>query len=495
MLMIGIDIGTTNSKVGVMDAKGSMVALASRPTVSYVHEEGFSYYDPEQMWQSVAGMIQEVTAGVDANHIQSIGITSMAESGLIVNRHTGQPQSPFMPWFDTCTQEQAARIAGESDPVERFSKTGLNLSFKLGLAKILWIRDRNPQDLQDGVWLTVSGYIAYRLSGRMACDYTLAARTYAFDMEKKDWDEPWIRHFGLESSVFPEVVPSGMALGRIREDIQALGLPQHTVVAIAGHDHVSAALAVGALEPGDVYNSMGTAETLVGIIPERRLSVEEYNSGLSYGFHAVPGRYFWMGGNSSSGGSVEWIRGIIGSDQLDYATMKAELNACDSGPTGILYYPYLTGCGAPTPDAELRAAFIGLSKSHQRKHILKAIFEGTAYQMESIRRSAESVTKQQIHNVRVIGGGARMEPWLQVKAAVSGVQLLLPSVTEATLLGAAMIAAIGAGVYESAAEAVQAVQETAEMRQVGFTAEEHQAYQQFYHQKFTPIQQQLKNWK
>ncbi|WP_378234847.1 FGGY family carbohydrate kinase, partial [Cellulosimicrobium sp. NPDC057862] len=159
MLMIGIDVGTTNSKVGVMDAKGQVLAIASRPTISYTHEEGFSYYDPEQMWDDIASMIQEVTSKVDAAQIASIGITSMAESGLILNESTGKPQSTFVPWFDTCSGEQARHIAAESDPLEQFTKSGLNLSFKLGLAKILWVRSRNPEALEHGKWLTVSGYI------------------------------------------------------------------------------------------------------------------------------------------------------------------------------------------------------------------------------------------------------------------------------------------------------------------------------------------------
>ncbi|WP_314588405.1 FGGY family carbohydrate kinase [Paenibacillus terrigena] len=495
MLMIGIDVGTTNSKVGVMDAKGKVLAIASRPTISYMHEEGFSYYDPEQMWDDIAGMIQEVTSKVDAGQIASIGITSMAESGLILNEETGKPQSTFVPWFDTCSQDQARHIAAESDPLEQFTKSGLNLSFKLGLAKILWIRSRNPQALEQGKWLTVSGYIAYRLSGVMACDYTLAARTYAFDLNTKSWDRAFIAHFGVNPDLFPELVPSGAPLGKVTDDVRTLGLPAHTVVAIAGHDHVSAALAVGAISSGDVYNSMGTAETLVGIISERKLGAEEYHSGLSYGVHAVPGQYFWMGGNSSSGGSVEWIRKVIGVNTLDYMTMKNEVVSCLTGPTGILYYPYLSGCGAPTPDSGSKAAFIGLSKSHGRPQILKALLEGTAYQQEYIRRSAEQVTGQDIHQVRVIGGGTRLEPWMQIKAAVSGVELILPEVEEAAVLGAAMIAAIGAKQYANAEEAVAAIQQEASLRRVSYAEEEHHSYQQFYTDKFVPIQAALRNWK
>ncbi|OPA73412.1 carbohydrate kinase [Paenibacillus selenitireducens] len=495
MLFIGIDIGTTNSKVGIVDAHGRMVTLKSRPTVSHVHKEGFSYYEPEEIWGHIANMLQEVTSEVDASQITSIGITSMAESGVILHQVTGQPQSFFMPWFDTCSEEQSDRIATGSDALERFTKTGLKISFKMGLSKILWIRDRDPEALKDGKWVSVSGYIAYRLTGVMACDYTLATRTFAFDMEKKAWDTDFIRHFGIDPDVFPQVVPSGTPLGSVTAVGQALGLPPHVSVAIAGHDHVSAALAVGAIAPGDVYNSMGTAETLVGIVREQKLGEQEYQSGLGYGIHVVPGCYFWMGGNSASGGSVEWIRDIVGRDTLNYDTVKQEVESCEPGPTGILYYPYLAGCGAPTPDTHARASFIGLAKNHKRPQLLKAILEGTAYQQEYIRRRAEEITRQPIHHVRVIGGGARLEAWLRIKAAISGVEFLLPNIDEAALLGAAMVAAIGAQHYANASEAVSAVQQEGQLRRISYEEQEHEAYQQFFHHKFVPIQAQLRNWR
>ncbi|MBO9609150.1 MAG: carbohydrate kinase [Paenibacillaceae bacterium] len=494
MLLLGIDIGTTNSKAGLFTENGQARAIASRPTVTHKNENGVSYYDPEQMWRTIADAIREATAKVDpAERIAAIGIASMAESGLLVDRASGKPQSLFMPWFDTCSKPQAQRIAAESDPFERFRASGLHGSFKLGLAKLLWIREHQPEALEgDPVWLSASGYIAYRLTGEMAFDYSLAARTYAFRIDRKEWDVAWIRQFGFRESIFPVSVPGGATIGRVGGTLAAsLGLQAETPVGIAGHDHVAAALSVGSIVPGLVYDSMGTAETLVGTLPERELGREEFATGLSFGCHIAPNRHFWMGGNSMSGGSVEWLRGLLADEALSYVELLALLEEAKPGPTGILYYPYLAGSGAPLPDASARGAFIGLTKDHGKTELIQAVLEGAAYQLEAIRRGAQRIAGQPIDRLLVVGGGTRVAKWLQIKADVSAVTLELPPIAEATLLGAAMAAGVGSGVYASAEEAAAAVAQH-EARLVLPDAQRHAAYLDLYERGYAALQEPLR---
>ena len=157
-MLFGIDIGTTNSKVGLFDTSGTCLALAAWETETlYKRDEGYYYYKPETMWRSVADGIREVMTGKDLSELKGIGITSMAESGLLIDRRSGSEKSFILPWFDTCSQPQAERIGKAADAAERFRKTGLTNSFKLGLAKILWLRDREPDVINDDtVWLSTS---------------------------------------------------------------------------------------------------------------------------------------------------------------------------------------------------------------------------------------------------------------------------------------------------------------------------------------------------
>ena len=175
MLMIGIDIGTTNSKVGVFDDTGRMLSQASRQTKLYVHRDASTYFDPLRIWTDVADMIKEAAGKVEAARIVSIGITSMAESGLSLDRRTGEPISEIVPWSDRSSAPQAQLLEAEDDPLARFLASGLHPSFKLSLAKILWLKRRDPTVMSHAVWLSVAGYIAYRLTGVLAFDYSLAA--------------------------------------------------------------------------------------------------------------------------------------------------------------------------------------------------------------------------------------------------------------------------------------------------------------------------------
>ncbi|KIL38363.1 hypothetical protein SD70_26970 [Gordoniibacillus kamchatkensis] len=495
-LLLSLDIGTTHCKAALFDERGALLRMAKRETVRIRDGAFGECYDPEALWAAAAGLIREVAgaaAGQEPLPIAAIGIDGMAETGLLVGAD-GAARTPLLPWFSRIADAQAARIEAEGDAFERFAATGLRSSYKYGLAKLLWLRERAPELLSGARWLSAADYVAYRLTGAAGTDYTLAARTFAFRIDRKMWDAPWIRHFGLDPGLFPEARPSGASLAGARADAaRALGLPAGVPVAVAGHDHVCAALAAGATAPGRIMDSMGTAETLVGMLPERPLTRADLASGLSFGLHAVPGALFWMGGISASGGSVEWLRDALGGGaRLEYGDVLRLLADAPAEPTGILYYPYLAGAGAPQPDSAARAAFIGLAEGHGRAELLKAVLEGTANEMESIRRAAQTVAGAPIAAATVVGGGTRNPYWLQIKADVSGCTLHVAETEEAALLGAALLAGIAAGVYRDAAEAQAAASVGRDMRAVGPDPDRHEAYRRLYEEGYMALQQPLR---
>lgn len=439
--------------------------------------------------------LTEVAARAGKEEVHSIGIASMAESGLLVDRITGEARSAFLPWFDTCSAAQTDKIAAASDPYERFCKTGLHNSYKHGLAKLLWLQERNPSAFPGSVWLSAAGYVAYRLTGVMAFDDSLAARTYAYNIFDKRWEPEWLHPLGLSTSLFPDVLPAGVPLGSVLPRIAAnIGLSGSLQVAISGHDHVAAALSVGAIMPGHVYNSMGTAETLIGTIEDMQLGRAEYEAGLSFGVHAAPGKWFWMGGNSSSGGSIEWFRELLGEPKLEYAHLLQLLDAVDNAaPTGMLYYPYLSGQGRGAQGASMKAALLGFTKSHHKGDVLKAVLEGTTYELQSLRIAAEAAAGTPILSLTVVGGGTRNPQWLQIKSDVLGLPLSLPPVEEASLLGAALCAAIGAGIYVSAEAAAEAVAGAASQA-IEPNMAQHTQYQQIYTSGYLPMQAALRSY-
>jgi sugar (pentulose or hexulose) kinase len=180
--------------------------------------------------------------------------------------------------------------------------------------------------------------------------------------------------------------------------------------------------------------------------------------------------------------------------EATYDDLLALLNGATEGPTGILYFPYLSGSGAPKPDPKARGAFIGLAASHQRSDLLKAVLEGTAYQMEAIRRAAERATDSAIAKILAVGGGTRNLHWMQIKADISGCRFDLSPVAEATLLGAAMTAAIGCGLYASAQEAVQAVTNSQEIVSIEPNAKWNEPYQKLYEEGYRTLQEPLRQF-
>lgn len=492
MHLLGVDVGTTHCKAGLFDANGSLIMLARRPTPTRHAKDGTSFYDLDALWQTVAAAIGEAAARATPSQIIALGVASMAETGLLLDRHTGEARTLLIPWFDRTAAPYVEQIGQASDRFERFCATGQYPNFKSALAKLLALRAHDPALLDDAVWLSTADYIVYRLTGAWRTDPTLAVRTYAFRIDHGGWDTAWLRRWKVGPDLFPTVEPSGTPAGTVRPDVaRRIGVGDGTTAAVAGHDHVCAALAGGAVDPGTVFDSMGTAETLIGALEERPLGRKAYESGLGYGRHVVQKRLYWMGGSSASGGSVEWLRALLGDPALTYADLDALVAQAGSDPTGIVYVPYLLGSGTPHPDAQATGALVGLRATHTRAHIAKAVLEGTAYELEFIRRAAEHAAGTPIRSVVAAGGGTRNRHWMQIKADVGGVPVEVLGVPEATVWGAALLAGIGCGVYSDAAAAVAATQR---QPRTTFTPEplRHAAYRRVYEQVYVPIQAPLR---
>jgi xylulokinase len=488
MAILVVDVGTTHCKAGLFAEDGASLRVATRATPRSRDRSGAAIIAPEALWEAVAAAIAEVLAERPA--VAAVGVAGMAETGLLLGRRDGRCRTPLLPWFDEAAAPSAARLAGQADPAERFAALGIYPSFKVSLAKILRAAEPDRTILDGAVWLGAPEYIAHRLSAAHGTDPSLAGRTYAFDLRARAWDGAWLRQLGLPPDLFPQVVPSGAPLGHTGRELAALGLAPGTPVAVCGHDHICAAVAAGATEPGRAFDSMGTAEALIGALeaaPEPRAAMA---SGLTFGLLPLGERWYWLGGLSSAGGSLDWLRGLLGDPPLSYAQLHALQEALDPAPGEILYLPYLAGSGAPLPNPAARGAFIGLAAAHTRADMLRAVLEGTAYQLEAIRRAAAGLTGRPPRSITVAGGGARNRRWLQIKADIYGAPLDILADDEATLLGAALVAGAGCGVYAHPAEAL-AVAARRPSTRLAPDAGRHQIYAERFDRGFAPWQRQL----
>jgi sugar (pentulose or hexulose) kinase len=387
---------------------------------------------------------------------------------------------------------QADEVAAEVGAPELFRRTGLRPSYKYGLTKLLWLREHRPDDLDGSIWLSVGDWIVYRLTGAMTTDPTLAARTYAYNLHDRCWDDELLSRFGMPPSLFPEIVPSGVAVGSITAaGSSASELSSGTPAAVCGHDHLCALLAVGITDLGPVLDSIGTAESLLGVVKSLYDVTAAYESGLAIVPHLLPGKFCWLGGISAAGASLEWLRRLLG-EQATHEEMARSAEAAYRGPTGILYFPYLSGSGAPCPDQRVRAALTGLDASHARGDVVNAVYEGTAYEAESILRTSIRLAGRESTEVIAVGGGTQNRHWLQIKADVSGIQYRVPVMPEATLLGAALAAGVGSGIITLEAVADIAARALAAGDLVAPDASRHESYRSLYEEAYMPMQPALR---
>ena len=489
-VLLGIDVGTTHAKAGTFRVEdGQVIPLraAVRENITSRALSGATVYDPDTVWNAVSEAVHEVTTD-SATDPTGIGISSMAETGLLVDRTSGTPRTPLIPWFERCAATEAAQIAERRDPFEHFRRTGLRANAKAGLAKLLWLRERG-EPLNGAVWLSAADYVAYRLTGAFGTDPTLAVRTHAFDLSRSGWDAAWLESWHLSPSLFPTVLPTGTVVGKTRAGTGIVGA--EVPVAIAGHDHVCGAFAAGVAGPGTAFDSMGTAETLVGTFEARPLTEADFATGLIFGPYVQSDRLFWMSALSASGGSVEWLRGLLADPPLTYAQLDALLNETPAEPTDILYFPYLRGSGAPHPDPEARGAFIGLTDIHTRGAMVQAVLEGTAYEMEAGRAAAEARTGSPIRRIVAAGGGTRNPHWVQIKADVAGRPIEILAVKAATVLGAALLAGLGIGIFADGTSAQASVRGLSGKRYVPNLVR-HRRYQTLYAERYVPLREAVR---
>src|SRR5215213_1540257 len=263
-LLIGLDIGTTNVKAIVYEPDGRAVARAGIPTVTHYPRPTRAYYKPDELWSCAVRALREAAAQLDdPRRIAGIAVASMAEAGVPLNSD-GEPVYNAIAWFDRRTIPQRDWLGRQISEDVLFARTGLSLQPIWSLCKLLWIKENEPDVWKRSVcWLNIADFVAYRLSGEPATDWSLASRTLAFDIRQRAWDHDILKAAGVPAEMMAPVVASGTRIGSVTpEAAAATGLPAGAAVAAGGHDHVCGALAAGVVRPGQILDSMGTAEAL-----------------------------------------------------------------------------------------------------------------------------------------------------------------------------------------------------------------------------------------
>ena len=491
-------MGSTHVKAALVVPGRGVTHVARRVTVTHLTRGGGAFHRPEELLGAAESVIAECVAEAEVEGAAvpgAIGVASMAEAGVPLDARS-RAVGEIVAWFDPRPGPQADWLERQVGAPALFARTGLRPEAKYTLPKLLWLRAERPSEFERlRSWAGVAELVAHRLTGELATNASLACRTAAFNVAERRWDDELLALAGLEAAQMPQVLPLGRAVGGLGSAAAArVGLRAGTPVAIAGHDHLVGAIGAGVTQPGQALDSMGSAEVALLVTRRPILTEEARLAGFSTGCHAVDGMACVMGGLQASGAMVEWFvdrflslasdgrssdRGSVGRDDTErddaerddgsdpdrdgrldterdsrYTRFLDLLDRTALGPAEPLVRPYLRGRTAPHHDLTASLEIAGLRESHGLPDLAAALVDGAAFHVRWMFEELGRVAGMAPERVRLIGGGTRNPRWLTAKAALGPGRMELVRTDEAVALGAALVAGVAAGAYESVPEAL-----------------------------------------
>lgn len=474
MALLGIDIGTSAAKAVLTDERGVILAVGSSEYAVSRPRPGWSEQDPEQWWSAACAAVAEAMRKADlrAKDVRAIGLSGQMHGSVLLDRKVaasggreGRAVRPALLWNDQRTAAECARIeaiaGGRRSLVDLVGNAALT---GFSLPKLLWIKEHEPGHAASAAaFLLPKDYIAFRLAGVLATDVGDASGTLLFDVDERAWSSRAIDLFGIDPAILPTVHESGAVVGRVSAwACERTGLAEGTPVVIGSGDNQAGAIGAGVVSTGQVLATLGTSGVIYAHAPrpKRDVGSEREPAGRLHTMCAAdgtgdrPGHWSVTGCTLSAAGALQWARDVI-APGVSFEELLAEAATVPPGSGGLLFMPYLTGERCPHPDPHARGGWIGLTARHTRAHLIRAVIEGVTFTMgeilDLVRRAGVEASA-----VRLGGGGARSSLWRQMQADVYGVPVATTSTEQGPAFGAALLAGVGAGLWSSAAEAVEA---------------------------------------
>lgn len=461
MSLIGIDVGTTGCKVAAFNENGHMLALHYEEYQIYKPRPGWAQLNSEEVWNKVKLAIKKVATESSRDPITALSVSSLGEAVVPVT-NSRRVLGPSILNFDQRGSE-ILNILGEQLSDEKlYSINGNTLENQYGLTKLMWIKQNQPDlYIQADKFLLWSSFIAFMLGAEPVVDYSLANRMLLFDLDKCEWSVELLGIANLDRLKLPDTAPSGTKIGRVSEHIaNELNLPQDVIITTGAHDQSASAVGCGVIESGKAVYNMGTFICITPVFNDRLNPSAMIQRGLNTEHHAVPEKYVSFIYNQG-GSIIRWFRdtfagqdekqGAAGGDDI-YDRIFSEIS---EEPGNVVVLPHFTVTGPPHFISDSSGVIVGLNLETSRGDILKGILEGVTFSlMEVVDSLAE--TGIEIQEYRPVGGGSKSDTWIQTSANILGKPFKLPVVKEAGTLGAAVIAGVGSGVYDSFEQGVEA---------------------------------------
>jgi xylulokinase len=442
--VLGIDTSTTATKAIVVDAAGAVVGSGAAEYGFDAPEPGWTEQDPALWWDATRTAIRAALhdCGCSGSDIAAVGLTGQMHGAVLLDR-AGEVVRPALLWNDQRTADQCASIRESVGRERLVALTGNDALTGFTAPKLLWVREREPQQWQRVAHLLLpKDFVRLRLTGEHATDVADASGTLLLEVAQRAWSDDVLDALQLDAAMLPRLFEGPQQTGVVTARAAAeTGLREGTPVAAGGGDQAANAVGLGAVTPAVGALSLGTSGVV--FIPTQRPIVEA--RGRLHAFcHAVPGMWHVMGVVLSAAGSLRWYRDTF-APGTDFATLVAEASDVPAGAEGLIFLPYLTGERTPHADPAARGGFVGATVRHTRAHCTRAVLEGVAYGMRDALELMRSAGVAPPEQFRISGGGTRSPLWTQLLADVLQVRLAATATSEGAAFGAALLAAVTAG--------------------------------------------------
>ena len=453
--VMALDQGTTSSRCILFDRQGNMVSMAQKEFTQIYPRTGWVEHDAMEIWSSQYGVAAEAMAkiGADAGDIEAIGITNQRETTIVWDRNTGVPVYNAICWQCHRTADRIDELKAQGYDKLIKSKTGLVPDAYFSATKIGWILDnvegaRKKAEAGELLFGTVDTWLIWKFSkGRIfVTDYTNASRTMLFNIHTRSWDDELLELFGVPRSMLAQVRPSSCIYGTTDEGL----LGGEIKLAGAAGDQQAALFGQCCYGEGDVKNTYGTGCFLLMNTGKRAFESE---NGLITTIAADTDEepsYALEGSVFVAGAAIQWLRDEL--RMIDNSAQSEEYAKAVPDTNGVYVVPAFTGLGAPYWNQYCRGMVVGITRGCSKEHFVRATLESLAYQTHSVLKSMEQDTGLAISSLRVDGGASANDFLMQFQADILGADVLRPECIETTALGAAYLAGLATGYWQSREE-------------------------------------------
>ncbi len=462
MSLLGIDVGTTGCKAGIVTTDGEIIALAYREYPILHPQPGWSELDMRDVWSKVKQVIREVTQSARQDPVIALAVSSMGEAMTPVSLAERTILDSAVLGIDERGAEYVEAMGVRPGAPGLHEINGNVPGLAHSAPKLAWLRDhrRDMFERADRFLLT-SGLIGFLLGGEAVTDPSLANRTLLLDVRTADWSLELLEDTGIPREKMPPVVPSGTLAGEVTAELAGeLGLPRGVKIITGGHDQSCNALGAGVVRTGRAVYGMGTFICITPTYDHLPPSLPMLEAGMNVEHHVLPGLYVSFLYNI--GGSIlRWARDTMAAAEHAEARVKgydvydrlmAEL---PEAPSGLMALPHFATCGPPTFDTDSSGVIMGLKLETTRGQVIKGLLEGLTYYFAE---GLDLLPRAGLHvdEFRATGGGSKSDVWLQLTADILGQPIARLQVNECGLFGAAILAGVGSGVFSSGVETSEA---------------------------------------